>query len=141
MGWKCYMSKLEKSCLKTYLGNKAWEYDVLTHDVMMMREYTWLRTFHGSAPIRSSLLIKATLGTWYLFICLSTVIDWLCTPPTLQRTRIAPSRTRKALSTSIVKSTWPGVSIIFICKEHFANHNQNQALKNRNRISHYQSLI
>ena len=44
----------------------------------------------------------------------STVIDWLCTPPTLQRTKTAPSSTRSERSTSTVKSTWPGVSIRLI---------------------------
>ena len=32
-------------------------------------------------------------------------------PPTAQRTRMAPSSTRRLRSTSTVKSTWPGVSI------------------------------
>jgi len=41
------------------------------------------------------------------------VIVWLWTPPTPQQIMIAPSSTRSALSTSIVKSTWPGVSIRF----------------------------
>jgi hypothetical protein len=31
-------------------------------------------TFQGFAPARSSLLMKATLGTLYRFICLSTVM-------------------------------------------------------------------
>jgi len=43
------------------------------------------------------------------------VIDCDCTPATEQSTRIAPSRTRSARSTSIVKSTWPGVSMTLIC--------------------------
>ena len=38
--------------------------------------------------------------------------DWLWTPATAQSTRIAPSRTRSDRSTSIVKSTWPGVSMM-----------------------------
>eukprot|EP00961_Rhodomonas_salina_P124047 1671850-Rhodomonas_salina.1 len=38
---------------------------------------------------------------------------WLWTPPTAQRTRTAPSSTRSARSTSIVKSTCPGVSMMF----------------------------
>lgn len=41
-------------------------------------------TFHGSAPALSSLFINPTLGTLYLRICRSTVIVWLCTPPTLK---------------------------------------------------------
>ena len=40
---------------------------------------------------------------------------WLsltCTPATAHKTKIAPSRTRKARSTSIVKSTCPGDALI-----------------------------
>ena len=96
----------------------------------------------------SILLMNDIRGTLYRRICLSTVVVWLyepnkqwvwniitgllaCTPATAQRTRMAPSNTRRARSTSIVKSTWPtelirnlttetvqralpGVSIIFI---------------------------
>jgi hypothetical protein len=39
---------------------------------------------------------------------------WLCTPLTPQSTRMAPSSTRSARSTSIVKSTWPGVSMMLM---------------------------
>mmetsp|Transcript_25455 Transcript_25455/g.83771 ORF Transcript_25455/g.83771 Transcript_25455/m.83771 type:complete len:253 (-) Transcript_25455:337-1095(-) len=66
----------------------------------------------GSAPERSALLIKTTRGTLYRRICRSTVTLWLCTPPTLHSTSTAPSNTRSARSTSIVKSTWPGVSMM-----------------------------
>jgi hypothetical protein len=48
----------------------------------------------------------------HTFICLSTVMDWLCTPATPQMTMMAPSSTRSARSTSMVKSTWPGVSMM-----------------------------
>jgi hypothetical protein len=41
-----------------------------------------------------------------------TVSDWGCTPPTAQYTMHAPSRTRIERSTSIVKSTCPGVSMM-----------------------------
>ena len=102
--WKLWFEKKKK-----LENTKVW---------VLFLTATWFKTFHGSAPILSSLLINASLGTSYLLICRSTVIDWLCTPPTLQKTRMAPSRTRKALSTSIVKSTWPGVSIILICNKH-----------------------
>src|ERR1700722_14634562 len=53
-------------------------------------------------------------GTRYRFICLSTVIDWLWTPLPESSTRIAPSSTRSARSTSIVKSTCPGVSMMLM---------------------------
>ena len=41
-------------------------------------------------------------------------MDCDCTPPTLQRTKMAPSRTLSARSTSIVKSTWPVVSMMLM---------------------------
>ena len=43
-----------------------------------------------------------------------TVSDCGCTPATPQNTTTAPSSTRSERSTSIVKSTWPGVSIRWI---------------------------
>lgn len=53
----------------------------------------------GSAPARSILLMKARRGTRYRRIWRSTVMDWLCTPPTAHSTSTAPSSTRSALST------------------------------------------
>lgn len=73
----------------------------------------WIQ-FHGLAPILSNLLTKIILGTLYLCICLLTVKVCGWTPPTPQRSKTAPSNTLNALSTSIVKSTWPGVSIRLI---------------------------
>ena len=75
---------------------------------------SWSFTLYGLAPVLSHLLTNAIRGTWYLFIWRSTVMDCDCTPPTEQSTRMAPSRTLKDLSTSIVKSTWPGVSMTLI---------------------------
>ena len=49
-------------------------------------------------------------GTWYLFICRHTVSDCGCTPETAQKSATAESSTRSERSTSIVKSTCPGVS-------------------------------
>ena len=66
------------------------------------------------APARSILLTNATRGTLYLFICRQTVSDWGCTPDTAQYTATAESSTRKERSTSIVKSTCPGVSMMLI---------------------------
>ena len=66
------------------------------------------------APTLSSLLIKAIFGTIYLSACRHTVSDWGSTPPTAQKTPMAPSSTLKERSTSIVKSTCPGVSMIWI---------------------------
>ena len=66
-----------------------------------------------SAPWRSILFTKAMRGTLYLSACLQTVSDCGSTPPTEQNTPTAPSRTRSERSTSAVKSTWPGVSMMF----------------------------
>jgi len=66
------------------------------------------------APARSILLTNATRGTLYLFICRQTVSDWGCTPDTAQYTATAESSTRSERSTSIVKSTCPGVSMMLI---------------------------
>ena len=71
-------------------------------------------TLLKSAPIRSILLTNANLGTWYLLACRHTVSDCGSTPPTAQNTATAPSSTRNDRSTSMVKSTCPGVSIILI---------------------------
>ena len=49
------------------------------------------------------------LLAWYQTVSLCT-----STPPTAQKTPTAPSRTRRERSTSAVKSTWPGVSIMLI---------------------------
>ena len=65
-----------------------------------------------SAPMRSSLLTKAMRGTLCLLAWYQTVSDWTSTPPTAQKTPTAPSRTRRERSTSAVKSTWPGVSMM-----------------------------
>ena len=69
-------------------------------------------TFKKSAPARSILLTNAILGTLYLLACLQTVSDCGSTPELPQKTTTAPSNTLRDLSTSIVKSTWPGVSIM-----------------------------
>ena len=66
------------------------------------------------APILSILLKNAILGTWYLSACLHTVSDCGWTPSTAEKTATAPSSTLRDLSTSTVKSTCPGVSIILI---------------------------
>ncbi len=63
-----------------------------------------------SAPIRSILLTKQIRGTRYLLACRQTVSVWGSTPATESNTATAPSRTRSDRSTSMVKSTWPGVS-------------------------------
>ena len=67
-----------------------------------------------SAPTRSSLFTNAIRGTPYLSACRQTVSDCGSTPPTPQNTAMAPSSTRRERSTSTVKSTCPGVSMMLI---------------------------
>ncbi len=67
-----------------------------------------------SAPVRSSLLMKQNRGTPYRSAWRQTVSDWGSTPATPSKTTTAPSSTRRLRSTSIVKSTCPGVSMMLI---------------------------
>ena len=53
-------------------------------------------------------------GTLYLSAWRQTVSDWGSTPSLPSKTATAPSRTRRTRSTSTVKSTWPGVSMMLI---------------------------
>ena len=71
-------------------------------------------TSRSPAPTRSILFTKHIRGTLYLSACRQTVSVCGSTPPTAQKIATAPSSTRSDLSTSIVKSTWPGVSIMLI---------------------------
>ncbi len=66
------------------------------------------------APARSNLLIKQMRGTPYLSACRQTVSLCGSTPATPSNTATAPSSTRKLRSTSIVKSTCPGVSMMLM---------------------------
>ena len=74
----------------------------------------WATTSEKSAPVRSILLTNAMRGTRYLSAWFQTVSLWGSTPPTAQNTATMPSITRSERSTSMVKSTWPGVSIRLI---------------------------
>ena len=67
-----------------------------------------------SAPMRSILLTKQMRGTWYLLAWRQTVSVWGSTPATASKTATAPSSTRSERSTSTVKSTWPGVSMMLM---------------------------
>ncbi len=67
-----------------------------------------------SAPMRSILLMYAMRGTLYLSAWRQTVSDCGSTPATESNSATAPSRTRSERSTSTVKSTWPGVSMMLI---------------------------
>ena len=60
------------------------------------------------------MLTKQIRGTRYLSAWRHTVSDCGSTPATESNTAIAPSSTRSERSTSIVKSTWPGVSMMLI---------------------------
>ena len=64
--------------------------------------------------MRSILLTKQMRGTSYLSAWRHTVSDWGSTPATPSNTATAPSRTRSERSTSTVKSTCPGVSMMLI---------------------------
>mmetsp|Transcript_7219 Transcript_7219/g.16485 ORF Transcript_7219/g.16485 Transcript_7219/m.16485 type:complete len:226 (-) Transcript_7219:220-897(-) len=66
------------------------------------------------APMRSILLTKSMRGTPYLSAWRHTVSDCGSTPATLSRQHTAPSSTRRARSTSSVKSTCPGVSMMLM---------------------------
>ena len=66
------------------------------------------------APVRSILLMKQIRGTSYLLAWRHTVSVWGSTPATASNTATAPSSTRSERSTSTVKSTWPGVSMMLM---------------------------
>ena len=53
-------------------------------------------------------------GTPYLSAWRQTVSVWGSTPATASNTATAPSSTRSDRSTSTVKSTWPGVSMMLM---------------------------
>ena len=72
------------------------------------------KTRGKSAPMRSILLMKQSRGTAYLVACRQTVSLWASTPSTAENTTTAPSSTRRLRSTSAVKSTCPGVSMMLI---------------------------
>ena len=58
--------------------------------------------------------MKHIRGTLYLLAWRQTVSVWGSTPATASNTATAPSSTRRERSTSTVKSTWPGVSMMLI---------------------------
>ena len=64
--------------------------------------------------MRSILLMNAMRGTLYLSAWRQTVSDCGWTPATESKTATAPSSTRRLRSTSTVKSTCPGVSMMLI---------------------------
>ncbi len=74
----------------------------------------WRTQLKKSAPMRSILLTKMTRGTAYLFAWRHTVSDCGCTAATESKSATRPSSTRSERSTSTVKSTWPGVSMMLM---------------------------
>ncbi len=78
------------------------------------RSRIWSRTRKKLAPTTSILLTKAMRGTRYLLAWRHTVSDCGSTPPRAAKMAITPSRTRSDRSTSTVKSTCPGVSMMLI---------------------------
>ena len=74
----------------------------------------WDTVSRKSAPTRSILFTKQMRGTRYLSAWRQTVSDWGSTPDTASKTATAPSSTRSERSTSAVKSTWPGVSMMLM---------------------------
>ena len=66
------------------------------------------------APVRSILFTKQMRGTPYLSAWRHTVSDCGSTPATASNTQTAPSSTRSERSTSTVKSTCPGVSMMLM---------------------------
>ena len=68
----------------------------------------------NAAPVRSILFTKQKRGTLYLSACRQTVSDCGSTPATASNTTTPPSSTRSERSTSTVKSTWPGVSMMLM---------------------------
>ena len=67
-----------------------------------------------SAPVASILFENTIRGTRYSVAWRQTVSVCGSTPALESNTVTAPSNTRKERSTSAVKSTWPGVSIMLI---------------------------
>ena len=64
-----------------------------------------IKTLHPGAKT----VLYITWGRWR-----HTGSDWGSTPATASNTATAPSSTRRERSTSTVKSTWPGVSMMLI---------------------------
>ncbi len=71
-------------------------------------------TRSGSAPGRSSLLIKISVGMPRRLSARISTRVCPCTPSTAETTSTAPSSTFSTRSTSAMKSGWPGVSIRLI---------------------------
>ena len=82
--------------------------------VASRRSVIWATARKKSAPMRSILLMKQMRGTPYLLAWRHTVSVCGSTPATASKTATAPSSTRSDRSTSMVKSTWPGVSMMLI---------------------------
>ena len=78
-------------------------------------------TRSGSAPSRSILLTKKSVGTRSRSSARHRSGVWACTPSTAETTSTAPSSTARTRSTSAMKSGWPGVSIRLTVTSPIAN--------------------
>ena len=98
------------SCLSSWPSG-SW---IATADLALSRSCMVSIECRKSAPTRSILFMNAMRGTRYLSAWRQTVSDWGWTPATASNTATAPSSTRSERSTSAVKSTWPGVSMMLM---------------------------
>ena len=98
------------SCLSSWPSG-SW---IATADLAESRSCIVSIECRKSAPTRSILFMNAMRGTRYLSAWRHTVSDWGWTPATASNTATAPSSTRSERSTSAVKSTWPGVSMMLM---------------------------
>jgi hypothetical protein len=68
-----------------------------------------------SSVINRSILLMTSKGlSFSVHVCLRTVTVWLHTPSTASTSTTAPSQSRDAVETSLLKSIWPGESIRLI---------------------------
>ena len=81
---------------------------------LVRRSRIIVRQRSKSAPTRSILFAKMIRGTPYRSAWRQTVSVCGSTPATESSRVTAPSSTRSDRSTSTVKSTWPGVSMMLI---------------------------
>ncbi len=78
------------------------------------RSFMLFTHMRKSAPTLSILFMNAMRGTLYLSAWRQTVSLCGSTPLPPSNTATAPSSTRSDRSTSMVKSTWPGVSMMLM---------------------------
>jgi len=106
-------------------------------------ELIWLKQLLKELQFEQARPMNTSLGISYAFICSSIVLDSLSTPRTLQRTRTAPSRTRKTLCRSTVKPLYSCVyvSIMLICKDKIYKINKKSKCKNISVYTNFPSIM